>query len=114
MKNLARLFLVAFFAFVFVMHSAVTYAVTGGTVDVEYLTDSDGYNYGANFFVNSSVNVPIYAFPYITSQENVNGDVTHGPIPLEANEQHFRIGSFISADRSKAWSVNVSCKFEYQ
>ena len=105
----------AFFAFVFVMHSTVTLAaVSGGTVDVEYLTDSDGYNYGANFFVSSNINEPIYAFPYITSQENVNGAVTSGPIPLAANEQHFRIGSFICADRSKAWSVDVNCKFERQ
>ncbi len=115
MKNPARFLLMAFFAFVFVMHSTVTLAaVSGGTVDVEYLTDSDGYNYGANFFVSTNINEPIYAFPYITSQENVNGAVTSGPIPLAANEQHFRIGSFICADRSKAWSVDVNCKFERQ
>ena len=83
------------------------------TVYGEYLTDSTGYNYGANFYVDSYVNSPIYVVAYIQSQNNVNGDVISGTALLQPNEKHFRIGSFISSDRSQPWSVYVGAKWKY-
>ena len=32
------------------------------TIYFEYLTDSNGYNYGADFYVDSTVNAEIYVF----------------------------------------------------
>lgn len=78
----------------------------------EYLTDSTGYDYGANFYVDSNVNAPVYVDPYIQSRENVNGDVVYGVLLLQPNEKRVRIGSFISRDRSKAWSVSVAAKWK--
>jgi hypothetical protein len=82
------------------------------TVYFEYLTDSDGYNYGANWFVDSDVNAQVYVTAYIISQENVYGSVISGPALLQPNEKHFPIGSFICSDRSKDWSVNVGAKWK--
>jgi hypothetical protein len=78
----------------------------------EYLTDSEGYHYGMTFFLNSTVNETVCGFPRIVSRENVNGMVTPGPVLLKANESHFSIGSFISADHSKPWSVEVTTTYE--
>lgn len=78
----------------------------------EYLTDSNGYNYGANFYVDSNVNGQVYVVAYIQSRENVNGDVIHGTALLQPNEKHFRIGSFISRDQSKPWHVSVGAKWK--
>ena len=78
----------------------------------EYLTDSDGYNYGANYFLSSTVNAKVYVYPRVVAQENVYGSVTAGPVILEPNESRFSIGSFISADHSKAWSVEVAAKWQ--
>ena len=82
------------------------------TVYYEYLTDSDGYNYGADFFVDSSVNVQVYVSPYIKSQDNVVGDVVAGTVLLQPYEKHVKIGSFMIRDRSRGWSVNVGAKWK--
>lgn len=82
------------------------------TIYFEYLTDSNGYNYGADYFVDSTVNAEVYVYPYIQSQENVHGDVISGTLLMRPNEKHVRVGSFISRDRSKAWSVNVGAKWK--
>lgn len=82
------------------------------TVYSEYLTDSNGYNYGANFYVDSNVNAQIYVVAYIQSRNNVNGDVISGTALLQPNEKHFRIGSFISSDQSKPWSVYVGAQWK--
>ena len=77
-----------------------------------YLTDSSGYNYGAEWFVDSTVNGQVYVSPYIITQENVNGSLISGTLLMQPNEKHVRIGSFISADRSKPWAVNVGAKWK--
>jgi len=77
------------------------------------LTDSDNYNYGVNFFVDSTVNGRVYVTATITSQENVNGDVISGPALLRPNEKRFRVGSFICKDQSKAWSVEIDVKWQH-
>ncbi len=82
------------------------------TVYGEYLTDSDGYNYGVDYFVDSGVNAQIYVAPYIIARENVTGSIISGVLLMEPNEKHVRIGSFISSDRSKAWSVTVGAKWK--
>ncbi|HWR38995.1 MAG TPA: hypothetical protein VN611_05815 [Patescibacteria group bacterium] len=82
------------------------------TVYGEYLTDSSGYDYGADFYVDSSVGEEIYVSPYIVTQENVNGSLISGVLILQPYEKHIRIGSFISRDRSKAWSVSVGAKWK--
>jgi hypothetical protein len=81
-------------------------------VTSEYLTNSDGYDYGANYFLSSTVNDTVAVYPYVVSQENVIGSVTPGPVLLKPNESNFSIGQFISADRSKAWSVDVGAKWQ--
>jgi len=78
------------------------------TVYFEYLADSSGYDYGANYFLSSTVNETVCVFPSAGNQENVYGNVTAGPVRLRPNESHFSIGSFISRDRSKPWSVRVT------
>lgn len=83
-------------------------------VNFEYLTDDQGNNYGANYFLSSNINTTVWVYPYIYSQENVYGSVTSGPVLMQANESHFSIGSFICADRNKAWSVNVQAKWKKQ
>lgn len=82
------------------------------TVYSEYLTNSDGYNYGANFFVDSSVNGQVYVSPYVISQNNVTGSVISGVALLQPNEKRVSIGSFMQSDQSKAWSVNVGAKWQ--
>src|SRR5271157_1268813 len=48
-----------------------------------YLTDSDGYQYGMSFTVNSNYSVEVCVFPYVKDSDNVNGAVTPGPIQLK-------------------------------
>ena len=71
----------------------------------EYLTDSNGYTYGEDWFVDSYVNAQIYVVPRVISKNNVNGDVVSGTVLLDANEKHFRVGSFMCKDRNRSWSV---------
>ena len=78
----------------------------------EYLTDSDGYDYGVDYFVDSGVNAQIYVAPYIIARENVTGSLISGVLLMEPNEIHVRIGSFISSDHSKPWSVTVGAKWK--
>ena len=82
------------------------------TVYGVYLTDSNGYNYGADFFVDSTVGAEVYVSPYIKSQENVTGGLISGILLMQPYEKHVRIGSFISSDRTKAWSVSVGAKWK--
>ena len=63
------------------------------TVYGEYLTDSGGYNYGVDYFVDSDVATQIYVAPYIIARENVTGSLISGVMLIEANEKHVRIGS---------------------
>jgi len=76
-----------------------------------YLTDSDGYQYGMSFTVNSNYSVEVCVFPYVKDSDNVNGAVTPGPIQLKPGETGFGIGQFNSADENKPWSVHVGAKF---
>ena len=76
-----------------------------------YLTDSNGYNYGARFWLDSTVNAVTCVVPRVVERTNVNGDVA-GPFLLQPNEKGVNIGSFISADRSKPWNVDVGAKWK--
>jgi hypothetical protein len=76
-------------------------------VDSENLVDSDGWNYGVNFFVTNLLNEQICVYPEITSQQNVTGSVVQGPVLLQPNDTHVAVGSFIAADSGQAWSVNI-------
>src|SRR5690348_14874618 len=82
------------------------------SVDGVYLTDSDGYNYGVNWYVSSSVNNVVCVVPYVIVAENVNGQVTEGPVLLQPNEKNVNIGQYISADQSKPWQSNVGAKWK--
>lgn len=105
-------FLIIVFLAVALLLSSIAQAEGNVIVYGEYLTDSSGYNYGADFFVDSSVDVQIYVKPYIYSHENVIGDVITGILLMQPNEKHVRIGSFISKDRTKPWSVEVRAKWK--
>jgi hypothetical protein len=82
------------------------------TISSEYLTDSDGYNYGASYSLSSTVNSQTCSYPTVTEQKNVNGSVTAGPVILQPNETGFSIGQFIAADQSQPWAVNVTAKWQ--
>lgn len=82
-------------------------------VDSAYRTDSAGNNIGADFWVDSTVIRPVYVIAYITNQENVTGAVISGKLLLRPNEKHAMIGSFLQADRSKAWTISVGAKWDY-
>ncbi|WP_346355004.1 hypothetical protein [Azotosporobacter soli] len=109
MKKLFFLFLLTALAFGSFARASAEENVTIYGV---YLTDASGYDYGAEFFVDSDVNAEIYVSPYIISQENVNGALISGILLMQPNEKHVRVGSFISRDQSKAWSVNVGAKWK--
>ncbi len=79
----------------------------------EYLTDSNGHDYGVRFFVESNVNEPIYVYAYIFSRNNVNGDVISDFALLRPNEKRVLIGSFTQKDLSKSWSVDVNAKWRH-
>ena len=78
----------------------------------EYLTDADGYDYGVNWYVSSTVNAQTCVYPKVTEQTNVNGGVTPGPVILQPNETDFSIGQFIAADQSQPWASNVSAQWQ--
>jgi hypothetical protein len=80
-------------------------------VTFEYLTDDEGYNYGANYFLNSTVDDTVCAVPKVDNQDNVDGDVA-SPVLLQPNESHVLIGSFRVRDNSQPWSVNVSARWK--
>ena len=80
-------------------------------ISSEYLTDSDGYNYGVVFFANSTVNVPIYVKAYIEEQRNVNGDVVYGNVLMQAFEKRVKIGTFSQRDPKQGWYVRVNAKW---
>jgi hypothetical protein len=85
-----------------------------GNVSVEgiYLTDSDGYNYGVNWYLNSSVNSVVCVFPNVIEAQNVTGQITEGPVLLQPYEKNVNIGQHISADRSQPWRSNVGAKWK--
>ncbi|MHC1745713.1 MAG: hypothetical protein AB9895_01055 [Negativicutes bacterium] len=98
---------------VFLLISIGSYADAAGNVRVygEYLTDENGYNYGARYFVDSTVDEAIYVYPYIYSQDNVWGDVVSNLVLLQPYEKGVNIGNFQVRDRSKGWSVDVRAKW---
>ncbi len=100
-KNIIITVLIAIMLF-----TSTVFAAGSITITSEYLKDDTGYNYGTNFFVDSSVNEAIYVTAYIKSQDNVTGAVVAGSILLQPNEKHFKIGSFMQLDKSKGWNVN--------
>jgi len=73
----------------------------------EDLYDSDGYNYGVNFYVDNYTGSELYVNAYITSQENVNGDCIYGTLLLAPYETGAMVGSFVTADYNYSWSVNI-------
>ena len=75
-----------------------------------YLTDDSGYNYGAHYYISSSVDDVTCVVPYVFSSSNVNGNVS-SPFQLQPNEENVSIGEFISADRSQPWSVEIRAKW---
>jgi hypothetical protein len=77
----------------------------------DYLVDSDGYQYGASYYLSSTVNARTCVYPRIVERTNVNGTVTEGPVLLQPNESRVAIGSFISADQSQPWSVDVAARW---
>lgn len=77
-----------------------------------YLTDSDGYNYGVNWYLDSTVSAQTCVMPYVIEATNVNGSVTPGPVLMQPNETGVNIGQYISADQSKPWSSNVGAKWK--
>jgi len=81
------------------------------SVESAYLTDSDGNNYGAEYWLDSTVNEQVCVLPRVVVRKNVNGDVA-GPFLLEANEKHVSIGSFNAADPSQDWSVEVRAQWK--
>lgn len=78
----------------------------------EYLTESDGYNYGAQWYLSSDVNETTCVVPYVVIQENVYGSVTTNPVLLGPNEKRFSIGSFQVSDRKKPWKSLVRAKWK--
>ena len=54
--------IVAAVLLVVMLFSAPVSAEGNVTIYFEYLTDSNGYNYGADFYVDSTVNAEIYVF----------------------------------------------------
>lgn len=93
--------------------SATVFAQDNGgniTVSSQYLTDSDGDNYGIVFSLSSSVDEVTCVYPYVTAQDNVNGGIG-SPFQLEPNETYVRIGQFNRADSNRGWSVYVSAKW---
>jgi hypothetical protein len=77
------------------------------SVQGSYLTDDQGWNYGMNFYVSNSGNVQACIYPRITEANNVNGQVTSGPMLLQAGESSVNIGQYIAATYGEAWSVAV-------
>jgi hypothetical protein len=91
--------------------TTATFADENVSVRGEYLTDSDGYNYGVNWYLDSTVSTQVCVMPYVTDATNVNGSVTPGPVLMQPNETGVNIGQYISADQSKPWSSNVAAKW---
>src|SRR6185436_8277510 len=82
------------------------------TVYFEYLTDNEGYNYGANWYVSTTSNQQVCVYPYVTEATNVNGSVVAGPVLLQPHESRVSIGQYIAADQSQPWSSNVTGKWK--
>lgn len=77
------------------------------TISSEYMTDSDGYDFGISYYIDNNIGVDLYVIVCIQSKENVDGDVVHGVIILNPNETYVRLGSFVSADLKKPWSAHI-------
>lgn len=96
-----------------ILFSAVPAVAATGELYITsaYLTDSSGYNYGAVFYANSTVNVPIYVKAYIEEQQNVNGDVVYGNVLMQPYEKNVKIGTFSQRDPKQGWYVRVNAKW---
>ena len=75
------------------------------------LVDETNYKYGVKFFAKNTGSVTLNARAYVTSRENVNGDVILGVFLLDPNVDVL-YGTFTASDQSKAWSVNTEVKAE--
>jgi len=75
------------------------------------LMDESNYKYGVKFFARNTDNVTLNARAYVTSRDNVNGDVVLGVFLLDPNVDVL-YGTFTVSDQSKAWSVNTEVKTE--
>lgn len=82
------------------------------TVGSNYLTDTDGYDYGADYWLSSTVSSQVCVYPRVVKQANVNGAVTPGPVLMQAYETGVSIGQFIAADQSQPWEVEVAAQWQ--
>lgn len=104
---------VRLFGAVTLMIMLATKAVAAEDVSVifEYLHGSDGGTYGGNFYLSSIRDDYVCVYPYVSVAVNLTGAVTPGPVRLSPHEQHVSIGQFIQTDRTMAWNVEVSEKW---
>ena len=83
----------------------------GVAVNSRYLTGSNGHNYGAQYYLDSSHASTVCVYPYVTAAVNVTGAVTPDPVRMAANETNVSFGQYIQADQSQAWISAVSAKW---
>jgi hypothetical protein len=82
------------------------------TVTSSYNYDGTGWAYGINYYVNSSYDMPVCVYPYVTYNSNVMGGVTPGPVLLAAYEGGVNIGAFSAAVDGEAWEVEVAANVD--
>lgn len=86
---------------------SISHASSAVTVTDQYLQDSDGWDYGVNFFINNNTEHYIYVTMSVDSSNNVVGAVPRGAIYMAPYEKHVSAGSFKCRVNKKAWSVSV-------
>lgn len=111
-KHIKPLFILLILSTAFVCSSKSACAEDNVAVYGEYLTDSEGWNYGANYYLDNNCNYRVAVFPYIDQSDNIIGDITTGPVIMGANETRVSIGSVKAAADKQAWSSHVSAKWQ--
>lgn len=97
----------AFLSLVFVTPARAADLSDYVDVTMTYVADSDGWNYGIRYHVNSTYNGYVCVYTRVTEQNNVNGSSQPGPVLMDPNEKGFLIGSFNAAASGEAWAVNI-------
>lgn len=59
------------------------------------------------FYVDNNCDVRMCVSARVTARSNVNGDVISGVLLMQPQEKGAAVGSFVSADTSLGWSINI-------
>jgi hypothetical protein len=104
-------FVIAVSAFLLLATMFPGSAVFAGTGSVEVRSEYINNGHGVHYYLDSTVNDTVCAFPNVDNKENVYGGLGGDKFQMGPNEHGVSIGEFNQANQDYDWHVDVSAQW---